>query len=117
MRKLFRVHNIQLLPRDGKVDMIAQMSSCPLRGIASCTELVVGSNCDIYEMWKSNICARILLCQSNHEDFLSMGENQSINCGYNWWIDVSGSIFPSSKLVSLEAVRQAMGGMQYVPVW
>lgn len=37
--------------------MIVQMSSCPPRGIVMYTELVVSFNCDIYEMWESNICA------------------------------------------------------------
>lgn len=66
--------------------MIVQMSSCPLRGIVMYTELVVGFNCDIYEMWESNICAPSLLCQSNPEDSFSFhGESElSINCGYNW---------------------------------
>lgn len=66
--------------------MIVQMSSCPPRGIVMYTELVVGFNCDIYEMWESNICAPSLLCQSNPEDsfsFLRESES-SINCGYNW---------------------------------
>ena len=37
--------------------MIVQMSSCPPRGIVMYTQLVVGFNCDIYEMWESNVCA------------------------------------------------------------
>lgn len=54
--------------RDEKLNMIVQMSSCPPRGIVMYTELVVGFNCDIYEMWESNICALFLLCQSYPED-------------------------------------------------
>lgn len=42
---------------DEKFTMIVQMSSCPLRGIVLYTEHAVGFNCDIYEMWESNICS------------------------------------------------------------
>lgn len=94
--------------RDEKLDMILQMSSCPLRDIVTYTELVVGFNCDIYEMWESNICAPFLLCLSYPEDFLFHKSESSFNCGHNWWIDLSGSIFLSCKLVSLEAVRVGM---------
>lgn len=54
--------------RDEKLDMIVQMSSCPPRGIVMYTELVVGFNCDIYEMWERNICAPFLPCQRYPED-------------------------------------------------
>lgn len=91
--------------RDEKLNMIVQMSSCPPRGIVMYTELVVGFNCDIYEMWESNICAPFLLCKSYPEDSFLNESESSINCGYNWWIDLSGSIFLSCKLVSLEAVK------------
>lgn len=36
--------------------------------------------------------------------FLFHESESSINCEYNRWIDLSGGIFPSCKLVSLEAV-------------
>lgn len=49
---------------DEKLDMLVQMSSCPPRGLAMYTELVVGFNYDIYEMWESNICSPLLLCRS-----------------------------------------------------
>lgn len=54
--------------RDEKLNMIVQMSSCPPRGIVMYTQLVVGFNCDIYEMWECNIWALFLLCQSYPED-------------------------------------------------
>lgn len=49
--------------RDEKLNIIVQMSSCPPRGIVMYTQLVVGFNCDIYEMWESDACAPFLLCQ------------------------------------------------------
>lgn len=48
--------------RDEKLNMIVQMSSCPLRGIVMYIHIVVGFNCDIYEMWESNVCAPFRLC-------------------------------------------------------
>lgn len=54
--------------RDEKLNMTVQMSSCPPRGIAMYTQLVVGFNCDIYGMRESNICAPFLQCQSFPED-------------------------------------------------
>lgn len=67
--------------RNEKLDMIVQMSSCPPRGIVMYTELVVGFNCDIYEMWESNICAPVLLCQSYPEDPFSMRLNRPLIVG------------------------------------
>lgn len=115
MRKLFRVHKIQLI-RDEKLDMIVQMSRCPPRGIAMYTELVVGFNCDIYEMWESNIFSPFFLSPVPKlpRGFFFPWVWIVHNCGYNWWIDLSGSIFQSCKLVSLEAVRLAMRRLQYV---
>lgn len=68
--------------RDEKLNMIVQMSSCPPRGIVMYTQLVVGFNCDIYEMWESNICAPFLPCQSYPEDsFFSMRVNRPLIVG------------------------------------
>lgn len=47
--------------RAEKLNMIVQMSSCPLRGIVMYAQIVVGFNCDIYEMWESNVCASFRL--------------------------------------------------------
>lgn len=60
--------------RDEKLNIIVQMSSCPPRGIVMYTQLVVGFNCDIYEMWESEACAPFLLCQRG---FFSPRESES----------------------------------------
>lgn len=95
------------------------MSSCPLRGFVMHTELVVCFNCDIYKLWESSIYATFLLCQSYPEEFIFFlsffhESESSINCWHNWWIDLSGSIFPSCKLVSPAAVTLSIRGLKSV---
>lgn len=48
--------------RDEKLNPIVQMSSRPPppRGIVMYTQLAVGFNCDIYEMWESQASAPFL---------------------------------------------------------
>lgn len=43
--------------------------------------------------------------------FFPHESESSINCGFNFWIDLSGSIFQSCKLVSLEESRRRL---QYI---
>lgn len=102
VRALCRVHKIQLVLWK---DMIVQMSSSPPRGIVMYTELVVGFNCDIYETWESNICAPDSFCGSaTQRTLFPKGLNCCINYWWSGWINLSGIVFLSCKLVVPETV-------------
>lgn len=65
---LFGVHKFQHLLRDEKLNASVQMSSCPPRGIAMYTQLVVAFNCDIYGMrGEQRLCS--LCCSFPEESF------------------------------------------------
>lgn len=103
---LFGVHKFQHLLRDEKLNATVQMSSCPLRGIAMYTQLVVAFNCDIYGMrGEQRLCSLrcsfpedsffysffsptllffLLLLPSHSSSHTQMRSQSSINCDYNW---------------------------------